>query len=44
MADEWARGFTNDVDWDAFMDPDSWADMPEGGLDMQSADVAAEAR
>ena len=43
MADEWARNFTNDVNWDAFMNPDSWADMPDAGIDMQSAAMAAEA-
>ena len=44
MADTWARDLTNDIDWDAFMDSDSWADLPDGGVDVQSADVAAEAR
>ena len=44
MADEWARDFANEVDWDAFVNLDFWADMPDGGVDMGSAAVAAEAR
>ena len=44
MADEWARDFANEVDWEAFMNPESWADMPDGGVDVQGAAVAAEAR
>ena len=43
MADEWARDFTNDIDWDDLMNLDSWADLPDAGIYMQSAAMAAEA-